>query len=596
MVECSAFKYRVFLSCSKQDKRWGRWLQSALANYRVDRELVGRRTPAGAVPQALGPVYRDRAPADDHPLDERTLAALRASQYLIVLCSPDAAKSRRVNEQIRCFTSLGQADRVIPVIVDGEPGGPARECFAPALRFRLRQDQLLIDRRAEPVAAAARLDRDGKERVKHKLAAALLCLGLHDIERSARRAGRRRLRVRCGCAVAALLALSLAWQAGIAWTRDQLTHNEPLLERTLERAALVTSTAVAVLNQLGLPRGLSVGMLQDAEDRLSAVADLGRDTPQLRLRKVSMLLDSVQMYGTLGEPQLLRVRASEAERQLQQIAAEGSGRPARQRELAASYDRLGDALRAHGMLSEALASYRAGLGWAERAASDPGHIHWRHELAVCLVKIGNGELDRGAPGAALASFQRSRLLAEQLIAANSGNPRWRHDLIIAHERIGDVARLRGELEAAITSYGESRAVAERLVAGDAKNPEWQRALSRSHLKIGDVLRMQSNPEEALASYRAGHAVARGLAAADPGNSDWQEHLGTAQQRLGSALEARGDVTAAMAEYRASLAIMRRLVAVDRGNASWQRNLAMVHRHLGDLLRSGGEFGGGAPPL
>ncbi len=372
MVECSAFKYRVFLSFSKQDKRWGRWLQSALANYRIDKELVGRRTPAGAVPKALGPVYRDRVAADDHPLDERTLAALRASQYLIVLCSPDAAKSRRVNEQIRCFTSLGQADRVIPVIVDGEPGGPARECFAPALRFRLRQDQL-IDRRAEPVAAAARLDRDGKERVKHKLAAALLCLGLHDIERSARRAGRRRLRLRCGCAVTALLALSLAWQAGTAWTRDQLSQNEPLLERTLERAALVTNTAVAALNQLGLPRGLSVGMLQEAEDRLSAVADLGRDTPQLRLRKVSMLVDFVQMYGTLGEQQLLRVRASEAERQLQQIAAEGSGRPARQRELAASYDRLGDALRAHGMLSEALASYRAGLqlGRTRRIGSGP---------------------------------------------------------------------------------------------------------------------------------------------------------------------------------------------------------------------------------
>jgi tetratricopeptide (TPR) repeat protein len=587
VAECSG--YRVFLSCSKRDKVWGKWLQSALDNYRIDRDLVGRRTPAGAVPKALGPVYRDHAIADDRPLGEPTLAILRASQYLVVLCSPDAAKSRCVNEQIRYFTSLGRADRIIPVIVDGEPGDPARECFAPALRFSLRHNRLLTDRRGDPVAATARLDRDGKERVKHKVAAALLCLCLHDVERGAHRVRKRRLWIRSGSVVIALLALGLAWQAGTAWARYQLSHDGALLERTLQGAALVTSSAVAASNRLGIPRSLSAWMLQNAEDRLRAIADFGRDTPQLRLRRVAMLIEFVQLYGALGEAELLQARASEAKRLLQRIATEEPGNPAWQRELAAGYDRLGDALRAYGMSSEALASYRAGLAWAERIAADPGQIQWRHELALGLVKIGNGELDQGALGAALASFQRSRLVSEHLTAVNSGNPRWRHDVLIAHERIGEVARRRGELEAAIASYLETRALAERLVAGDAANPQWQRALSQSHLNIGDVLRLLNKPEEALASYRAGHAIAARLAAAAPGNSDRQEHLGAAQQRLGSALEACGEVTAALAEHRASLAIARRLAAANRGNAGWQHNLAMAHRQLGDLQRSGGDL-------
>src|SRR5262249_24934650 len=123
--ELSAYKYRVFLSYSHRDKAWSRWLQAALENYPIAQELVGRETPAGLVPRTLRPIYRDRdAAVTERPPGERTLAALRASPYLVVVCSRHAARSRRVNEEIRRFTALGRADCVIPVIVDGEPGDP----------------------------------------------------------------------------------------------------------------------------------------------------------------------------------------------------------------------------------------------------------------------------------------------------------------------------------------------------------------------------------------------------------------------------------------------------------------------------------------
>ncbi len=196
MSELVPFKYRAFLSYSHRDKAWGKWLHAALEGYRIDKDLVGRDTPAGPVPKTLRPIFRDREDfSAGHSLTEQTIAALEASQFLIVICSPNAAQSKYVNEEVRRFKMLGRGERVIPLIVDGEPGDPARECFPPALRCKLGADGQITDEREEPIAADAREQGDGKEIAKQKVVAGLLGLGLDEIVRRAERARRRRNRV-----------------------------------------------------------------------------------------------------------------------------------------------------------------------------------------------------------------------------------------------------------------------------------------------------------------------------------------------------------------------------------------------------------------
>jgi len=154
VAETVAFKYRAFLSYSHRDTRWAKWLHGALEGYRIDKELVGRSTAQGPIPKALRPIFRDREDfSAGHSLTQQTLAALEASQFLIVICSPNAAQSQYVNEEIRRFKAMGRADRVIPVIVDGEPANPERECFPAALRFKLGPDGAPTDEREEPLAA-----------------------------------------------------------------------------------------------------------------------------------------------------------------------------------------------------------------------------------------------------------------------------------------------------------------------------------------------------------------------------------------------------------------------------------------------------------
>lgn len=215
MADPSPIRFRAFLSYSHRDDRWGRWLHRALENTRVAKDLVGRATPFGAVPPTLRPVFRDR---DDYSpgesLSDKTRAALAASDFLIVVCSPNSAKSFYCNEEIRLFKAMGRGGRVLPVIVDGEPGDPERECFPPALRFKVDLEGRLTDQREEPLAADARPDKDGREGARLKLVAGLLGLALDEIVRRAERERRRILAMWVGGL--AVLAVVLAGLGGLA--------------------------------------------------------------------------------------------------------------------------------------------------------------------------------------------------------------------------------------------------------------------------------------------------------------------------------------------------------------------------------------------
>jgi len=606
--------YRVFLSCSHRDKAWGKWLQGALEGYRVDKDLVGRSTPAGPVPTTLRPIFRSREDAavghslavktslaiqtslavqtasTEQTLTDQDLAALQASQFLVVLCSPSAANSRHVNEHIRRFKALGCADRVIAVVIDGEPGDPARECVPPALRVKRGWDRELTDLRGETIVADARPQGDGKDLAAQKLVARLLGLGLDEIGRRAVAARERHACVRNGV-IAASLALIVACGGGLAFARHELSRNEALLDRTLSRATALTSKAVAMSTRLGVPRSLSVGLLEEAEKLFRNMAELGSETPHLRLRKASMLIELARNYAALGNAELPRLRATEADRLLRKLVADVAGNLAWQRALSVTCDELGDVLQSQGRFKEAFANYQISLAIAARLAADPSNAGWQRDPAVNYIKVGDLDVATGSLDAALASYHVSFAIYERHAAADRSDARWQHGLLLSHEKIGDVLRVQGELDAALASYHAGRAIAESLVAADPANAGWQRRLSVSHVKIGDVLALVGKPDEAFASYHASNAIAERFAAADPDHAGWQNDLGISHERMGSVLEAQGDLVGALNEYRVSVAVASWLAAADPGHAGRQRTLGIAHEHIGDALRLLGDLTG-----
>jgi TIR domain len=243
----AALRYRAFLSYSHRDTAWARWLHRALEGYRIDKDLVGRDTPRGPIPKTLWPIFRDREDfAAGHSLTEQTLAALEASQFLIVICSPNAAQSQYVNEEIRRFKKLGRSARVIPIIVDGEPGDSQRECFPAAVRFKIGPDGALTNEREEPVAADARPQKDGREIAKQKVVAGLLAIGLDEILRRAERARKRRNIIRVSAAGVALVVVMggvVGWIGGLSATSRlksaEVLNNEHIAADLCDRASQV---------------------------------------------------------------------------------------------------------------------------------------------------------------------------------------------------------------------------------------------------------------------------------------------------------------------------------------------------------------------
>jgi tetratricopeptide (TPR) repeat protein len=584
--EFSAVKYRILLSYCQRDKALGRWLQRELEAYRIEEDFVGRATLAGPVPRTLRPIFRSREEGGDI-LTEQTSAALQAAQFLVVLCSPDAAKSQHINELIRRFNAMRRADRVIPVLVGGEPGDPEIECFPPALRFRLGPDRRPTNPYGEPIPDA-RPDGDGKELARRKVLARVLGLGLDDVARNGECTRQRLIRARCAVA-AGLLAITMAYEGGFAWARYELNRDDVLLDRILESATAATSKAVALSRQAGVPRAVSLALLAEAEDRVRNLAELGRETSQLRFRKASMLIEFARHYAALGNDELQQARATEAGQLMQRLAAEAPGRLVR--DLSVTYNELGDVMQAQGRLKEALASYRASRALVDRLAANPDNAGRQRELAANHLRIGNVDAAQGALDAALASYQTSLAIDARGAAPNERDTRRLYGLMVSQEKIGDVLRVQGELEEALASYQASRATAEELTAAEPGNADWQRGLAVARIKIGDVLAAQGKHDEALTSYRASNAVARRLAAIEPGNAGWQNDLGLSHERMGFVLEARGDLVPALKEYRTSLAIASRLAAADPGNAGWQRDLGIAHEHIGDVLRVQGNHGG-----
>jgi len=128
----SPFKYFAFISYNSKDTEWGKKLQKKLEHYKLPATLCSEhgwtRTP-------IKPVFF--APTDIQPggLSEELQERLKASQHLIVICSPNSAKSEWVGREIEFFHGLGRSNNIHFFIVDGTPhsGNPDTECFNPII-------------------------------------------------------------------------------------------------------------------------------------------------------------------------------------------------------------------------------------------------------------------------------------------------------------------------------------------------------------------------------------------------------------------------------------------------------------------------------
>ena len=121
------FDYYAFISYNREDEKKAKWLQNKLENYKLPAVI---RKEKSDLPKEIRPVFRDKTGMEAGAIIDTIQEKLKRSQYLIVICSPEAAKSNWVGTEINAFMEMGRSDRIIPFIVDGVPNSnDSRECF-----------------------------------------------------------------------------------------------------------------------------------------------------------------------------------------------------------------------------------------------------------------------------------------------------------------------------------------------------------------------------------------------------------------------------------------------------------------------------------
>ena len=133
--------YYAFISYKREDEKWAKWLQHKLEHYRFPTNLNGRTD----LPKNIRPTFRDVTDLEPGILSEKIDAALRDSQWLIVICSPRSAKSPWVCKEAQTFIDLGRADHIIPFIIEGIPqsNNPVTECYPEAILHMPKEQELL---------------------------------------------------------------------------------------------------------------------------------------------------------------------------------------------------------------------------------------------------------------------------------------------------------------------------------------------------------------------------------------------------------------------------------------------------------------------
>lgn len=474
--------FRAFISYSHRDKTWGEWLHRRLESYRVPEKIVGRDTPFGPVPAQLAPIFRDRdelATATD--LSAEIAGALKNSMFLVVLCSPTAATSRWVNEEIKTFKRLHGEGRVHALIVDGVPfsDDPATECFPEALRFRVGADGEMTTLPAEPIAADVRAEGDGRKHAVSKLVAGLTGVRLDELVRreQQRRAARQRI-------LAAGLVLLVLVLSGL--TFDAL--------RQRNAARIAQADAEVQRNDAEFQRNeaqnLVEYMLTDLRDKLNAV---GR-------------LDVLESVGK-------RLAESYAKQDLSKLDPDALGRRARVQLL------LGEVDNTKGDLDSALVRYKeAAATTEEQLRRDPDNAQRIFDHAQSVFWVGYIAWQRGDAVAAKDYWKRYYDYAQRLVAIDPDKDEWQMELKYANSNLGTLALDQGEALEAEDYFRNSLEIAKRLTSKRPDDADRIITQGQAYAWLADALLFQARLADAEATRASEIGLYKKAAVANPDNA------------------------------------------------------------------------------
>ena len=539
-------RYYAFLSYSHRDKELADWLHRELERFRVPGALAGKLTANGVVPRRLTPVFRDQHDLSaGGDLAEEIKAALAASQFLVVLCSPEAAKSRWTNAEIESFKRTRPEGCVLAAVAAGEPfasdipGREEEECFPPALRYKYDRRGHQTTKRAEPLAADFRAGGEGQRMAFLKLVAGMLGVGLDElVQRDQTRRHRR---------MAWLAAGSLAGMAvtsTLAVTAFQARNEAREQRREAE--------------------GLVAFMLGDLKDKLEPIGRLDA-------------LDGVgsrvlAYYSKQDASQLTDAALSQRSQALTLMAQVANSR--------------GDSQTAVNLYRQAMA------GTAEAMRRDPTNAEaiFEHAQNVFYVgEIAEGSEDYRTAEQSMREYQQ---LARQMVTLQPDNLKYRMEGQYADFNLGVVLYDQRRFPEAVAQFRNALSTMEAIAKADPNKRDYQQGVAEALTWLADAERSTGNYDEAIAA-RQRTVASYGELYGKWRDVRFRERLSSAQRWLGYFYAERGQPDLATQQLQAAIASADALIAVEPNNALWLSLGATARIALAKLLIVAGQYGDAA---
>lgn len=529
--------YFAFMSYSHQDQALADWLQDQLEDFKVPRALVGRVTQHGSVPRRLCPIFRDlkELPASDD-LGTEIRAAISASRYLVVLCSPAAAKSRWAQLEIEAFKRVRPEGCILAVIASGEPfasdipGREDEECLPRALRYKYDRRGRPTTHRAEPLAADLREPGAARRLGFLKLVAGMLGVGLDDLVRHDEVRRHRRLAILAAASLAGMVVTSglavTAIQARDA-ARDQRREAEGLI-------GFMLGDLKGKLEPIGKLDALDgVGARVLAYYHKQPTADLSDSALLQRSSALTLMADVANSRGDL----------------------DGASR----------------------LFNEAMA------GTAEAIRRDPKDPQRLFDHAQNVFWTADIALRRGDAKAAEAAFREYKRLADQMVALDPDNMKWRMETQYADANLGILLFNQRRFDEAATRFEGALRTIEAIATADSANREYQKSLAESLAWTADAYAAVGRIDDATATREKNVALLKRLFSESGGDVDFAQQLLPAQRALARLYANRGKLTDAIAQTRGAASLAHQLLTVEHDNSKWLAYAARTRINLADYL-------------
>lgn len=516
MVE--EFRYKAFVSYSHRDRTWGQWLFKSIEGYSIPKHLIGKSTREGKIPRHLRPLFRDREelPATDN-LSMEIQKALSASEYLIVLCSKESAKSLWVSREIEEFITCRNRKNILCLILDGEPNAAlsgmdiSEECFPEPLRTDGVQSTAF-----EPIAADVREGRDGKRLALLKIISGMIGVGLDEVIRRDLQKKYRRVTAITGLSLLGVLImgfLTLMAIEGRQEAEQRRTEAEGLIEFMLTdlKEKLEPVARLDILNSVGD----KVISYYDNQK----LADISDESLGRRARALHILGEN---DFEAGNNDSALQRFEDASNATEKLLARAPDNTNRIFEHAQSVFWVGFVHLKENDYDQSITSFFHYKALADQLVKqDPQNSAWQLELSYALSNIGTLYLKH--MGKADEAYDIFSQLVQTRTRLYGDTPVKSRDILNLENSYGwlaDAAKITRHLSEAKKFRQKQIDLLHSAIKADPDNFKIKGSLLHSIIGMAKLEMAQGQPEKAIKRLEAAALEAEKLLSYDPENKSW----------------------------------------------------------------------------